>query len=63
VYAACKCSLAAKSTLPYYFIGIVVVLLYFPLWAYRKYVEDKRTAPTAPPPAVAAAPMAGGAEP
>jgi amino acid transporter len=42
VYAACKCSLAGKSTLPYYFIGIAVVLCYFPLYLYRKRVEDKR---------------------
>jgi amino acid transporter len=62
VYASCACNAAGRKTLPYYFIGIGVVLLYFPLWWYRKYVEDKRTAGTAPPPAVPAAPMAGAAE-
>jgi amino acid transporter len=51
VYAACKCSLAAKSTLPYYFIGIAVVLCYFPLYLYRKRVEDPRSASTESPPA------------
>src|SRR5579862_2695448 len=47
VYAACSCSLAAKSTLPYYFIGIAVVLCYFPLYLYRKRVEDVRDGPQA----------------
>ncbi|HZE07026.1 MAG TPA: APC family permease [Solirubrobacteraceae bacterium] len=47
VYASCSCSLAGKSTLPYYFIGIAVVLAYFPIWWYRKNIEDKRTAANA----------------
>jgi amino acid transporter len=50
VYAACKCSLAGKSTLPYYFIGIGVVLCYFPLYWYRKSVEDKRPSNQVPAP-------------
>ena len=62
VYASCSCSQAGKSTLPYYFIGIFVVLMYFPLYWFRKNVEDKRN-----PPAVqvqgAQPRMAGGSEP
>jgi amino acid transporter len=50
VYASCSCNAAGHKTLPYYFIGIAVVLCYFPLWWYRKYVEDKRTRDTSAPP-------------
>jgi amino acid transporter len=49
VYAACSCNAAGTTTLPYYFIGIGVVLLYFPIWWFRKYVEDKRYAAKAGP--------------
>jgi amino acid transporter len=42
VYASCSCSQAGHSTLPYYFIGIVTLLMYLPLHWYRKHVEDKR---------------------
>ena len=48
VYASCTCSQAGKSTLPYYFIGIGVLIAYLPLYWYRKRVEDKRDAPPAP---------------
>ena len=50
VYAACTCSLAGRSTLVYYFIGIGTLLAYLPLYWYRKSVEDKRTeeVPTVP---------------
>jgi amino acid transporter len=48
VYASCKCSQAGKSTLPYYFIGWGVLLLYLPLYWYRKHVEDKQGVETAP---------------
>jgi amino acid transporter len=48
VYASCTCSQAGKSTLPYYFIGIGVLLAYLPLYMYRKRVEDKRDAPPTP---------------
>ena len=44
VYASCPCSLAGRSTLVYYFIGIATLLAYLPLYWYRKSVEDKRTA-------------------
>jgi amino acid transporter len=54
VYASCTCSQAGKSTLPYYFIGIAVLLSYAPLWWYRKYIEDKRAAPPAAQPVAAA---------
>jgi amino acid transporter len=45
VYASCTCSLAGKSTLPYYFIGIATVLSYVLFYWYRRYVEDKRLGP------------------
>ncbi|HEY2260573.1 MAG TPA: APC family permease [Solirubrobacteraceae bacterium] len=54
VYASCTCSLAGKSTLPYYFIGWAVLLAYLPMYWYRKRVEDKRAGP-----AEAVAPQAG----
>jgi amino acid transporter len=56
VYADCSCNAAGTKTLPYYFIGIGVVLCYFPLYYYRKRVEDPRGGPrqaTTPPPLVA----------
>jgi amino acid transporter len=61
VYASCKCSLAGKSTLPYYFIGWAVLLAYLPLYLYRKRIEDPRAPVEASLPA-AAPTMAGGAE-
>jgi amino acid transporter len=54
VYASCTCSLAGKSTLPYYFIGWGVLLAYLPLYWYRRRVEDKRARP-----AEAVAPQTG----
>jgi amino acid transporter len=64
VYAACKCSLAGKSTLPYYFIGWAVLLSYLGFYAYRKRVEDKRH-PTPPDEIMGAtpAPIAGAFDP
>jgi amino acid transporter len=62
-YAACTCNAAGRKTLPYYFIGIVVVLAYLPLYWYRKHYEDKRHQEAPPPAAVAAPPMAGASEP
>jgi amino acid transporter len=50
VYASCACNAAGRKTLPYYFIGIGVLLAYAILWWYRKYVEDKRYATAEPPP-------------
>ena len=43
-YASCKCNAAGTTTLPYYFIGWGVLLLYLPMYWYRKRVEDKRGA-------------------
>ena len=63
VYASCTCSLAGKSTLLYYFIGIATLLSYAPLKWYRKNVEDKRHPPPTPAVAAPAAGMAGGSEP
>jgi amino acid transporter len=51
VYASCSCNAAGRKTLPYYFIGIGVVLAYLPLYLWRKRA-DRREAPVAPPPAV-----------
>jgi amino acid transporter len=44
VYANCACNAAGKKTLPYYFIGIGVLLAYLPLYWYRKRYEDPRDA-------------------
>jgi amino acid transporter len=59
VYASCTCSQAGKSTLPYYFIGIATLLTYFPLYWYRKNVQDKRP-PAERAPATPS--MAGGSD-
>ena len=45
IYASCACNAAGTTTLPFYFIGWGVLLLYLPLYWYRKRVEDKRTSP------------------
>jgi amino acid transporter len=58
-YAACSCNAAGRKTLIYYFIGIGTVLSYLLFYWYRKYVEDKRAEYAAPPPAMAAPPIAG----
>jgi amino acid transporter len=52
VYANCACNAAGTTTLPFYFIGWGVLLLYLPLYYYRKRVEDKRVTQTeaVPPP-------------
>jgi amino acid transporter len=55
-YASCTCNAAGRKTLPYYFIGWVVLLSYLGFYWYRKRVEDKRTAPVE---SAAAAPAAG----
>ena len=61
-YAACACNAAGRKTLPYYFIGIGVVLSYVFFYWYRKYVEDRRSAPEEPVTAIPA-PMAGASDP
>jgi amino acid transporter len=55
VYASCSCNAAGRKTLPYYFIGLVVLAAYYPLYLWRK--RDDRNNPTADPtpPAVATA--------
>jgi amino acid transporter len=52
IYANCACNAAGTTTLPFYFIGWGVLLLYLPLYWYRKRVEDKRGSPAeaVPPP-------------
>ncbi len=53
VYASCKCNAAGTTTLPYYFIGWGVLLLYLPLYYWRKRIEDRREAPPEPVPRTA----------
>ena len=51
VYASCSCNAAGRKTLPYYFIGIAVLLSYLPLYYWRKR-DDRRAearASSAPP--------------
>jgi amino acid transporter len=62
-YASCACNAAGRKTLPYYFIGIAVLLSYLVFYWYRKYVEDKRMTPSAPATVQPSAPMAGASEP
>ncbi|HWE12091.1 MAG TPA: APC family permease [Solirubrobacteraceae bacterium] len=62
VYASCACNAAGTKTLPYYFIGWGVLLLYLPLYYFRKRVEDRRekaAEPVAPTTGIAS----GGAGP
>jgi amino acid transporter len=47
VYASCSCNAAGRKTLPYYFIGIAVLLSYLPLYYWRKR-DDRRAEATAP---------------
>jgi amino acid transporter len=60
VYASCSCNAAGKTTLPYYFIGIGVLLLYLPLYYWRKR-DDRRVQAAAGsvPPPVGAVPAPG----
>ena len=60
MYANCTCNAAGKKTLPYYFIGIGVLLAYAPLYWYRKNVEDKRAAPPTAEPATTTIPATSG---
>ena len=48
VYASCSCNAAGRKTLPYYFIGIAVLLSYLPLYYWRKR-DDRRAEATASP--------------
>jgi hypothetical protein len=48
VYASCSCNAAGRKTLPYYFIGLVVLASYLPLYYWRKR-DDRRAAATASP--------------
>src|SRR5271155_4701730 len=43
VYADCTCNAAGQKTLPYYFIGLAVLLAYYPLYRWRK-ASDKKAA-------------------
>jgi amino acid transporter len=45
IYASCACNAAGTKTLPFYFIGWGVLLLYLPLYYWRKKIEDPRDAP------------------
>jgi amino acid transporter len=53
VYASCSCNAAGRKTLPYYFIGIGVLLAYLPLYYWRK--RDDRRAEADAQPAVGVA--------
>jgi amino acid transporter len=53
VYASCSCNAAGRKTLPYYFIGLVVLAAYYPLYLWRKRGDAKNEAAAAAPPPVA----------
>lgn len=53
VYANCTCNAAGHKTLPYYFLGIVVLLSYYPLYKWRKR-DDRKAGEGVAPPAVGA---------
>jgi hypothetical protein len=63
VYANCTCNAAGRKTLPYYFIGWVVLLSYVLFYWYRKRVEDKKEAPAPELVGVTPAPIAGASDP
>jgi hypothetical protein len=54
-YASCTCNAAGRKTLPYYFIGWVVLLSYLGFYWYRKRVEDRRVAASESPAGATAA--------
>ncbi len=60
VYASCTCNAAGHKTLPYYFLGIVVLLSYYPLYRWRKR-GDARSDESAAPVTDAISPAPGGA--
>jgi amino acid transporter len=47
VYASCSCNAAGRKTLPYYFIGLVVLASYYPLYLWRKRGDAKNEAAAA----------------
>jgi amino acid transporter len=55
VYASCSCNAAGRKTLPYYFIGIAVLLAYLPLYYWRKR-DDRRAEADAKPPVAVSTP-------
>jgi amino acid transporter len=59
VYASCTCNAAGRKTLPYYFIGLVVLASYYPLYLWRKRDDRKIESPTAPPTKAVASQAAG----
>jgi amino acid transporter len=48
IYASCTCNAAGHKTLPYYFLGIVVLLSYYPLYKWRKRDDKKAEEGIAP---------------
>jgi amino acid transporter len=52
VYASCSCNAAGRKTLPYYFIGIAVLLSYLPLYYWRKRDDRRAEARTSSAPPV-----------
>jgi amino acid transporter len=58
VYASCSCNAAGHKTLPYYFIGIGVLLCYLPLYYWRKWGDRKNEANAGPAVGVPASDLA-----
>ncbi len=48
LYANCTCNAAGRKTLPYYFIGFVVLASYYPLYRMRKASDRKAALAQAP---------------
>jgi len=64
VYASCACNAAGRKTLPYYFIGIVVLLAYYPLYLWRKRDDRKNQSEVGlATPEIVPQPAQGGASP
>jgi amino acid transporter len=63
VYANCTCNAAGRKTLPYYFIGWVVLLSYVLFYWYRKRVEDPKEARAEQLVGATPAPIAGASDP
>jgi amino acid transporter len=58
VYASCTCNAAGRTTLPYYFIGLVVLAAYYPMYLWRKRGDARQE--TSPPATAAMAPEGAG---
>jgi amino acid transporter len=63
MYASCTCNAAGHKTLPYYFLGIVTLLSYYPLYKWRKRGDKKNQSDITPTPTEAIHAAPGGAGP